>query len=198
MHVRSFITNDSRNRRMKTENIFLPIHRFLEFIEFDHFDDLVRYILTSIPFFLSAILRIRSFEEKECLRSLAQDIESRSIVFFSPSRPSRVEHCYYNGVKRDEQQHRMTGSLPIPSSNCRNRAVSSTTDTKQVDRKPGPSFGYVIPLIRSFLPGKKFPDVFYNFVDNNVYVKSFQVFFCERFAFYRELFTICRLLFTLS
>lgn len=56
----------------------------------------------------------RSIEERKCLRSLAQDTESRFYRFLSPfSRTSRVEQCYYNGVKRDGQQQRVTGSSSV-------------------------------------------------------------------------------------
>lgn len=63
-------------------------------------------------FFFRVILRVHvSIEERKCLRSLAQDTESRFYRFLSPfSRTSRVEQCYYNGVKRDGQQQRVTGS----------------------------------------------------------------------------------------
>lgn len=82
------------------------------------FDDPARYILTLEYVLLFLLLLLpcdsscaRSIEERKCLRSLAQDTESRFYRFLSPfSRTSRVEQCYYNGVKRDGQQQRVTGS----------------------------------------------------------------------------------------
>lgn len=98
---------------------------------FDHFDDLARYILTSIPFSsMRFFVYVRSKERNVYV--VWRRTSSPALSFSFPLPGCRGWNTVIIMASRGTSNNRMTGSLPIPSSNCRNCAVWSTTDTNKL------------------------------------------------------------------